>query len=85
MELTDVEASRLLTAVGHKPGGVLSKTPEKHRYECSCGYVSTFRRTFDQAVEAGILHMRKAAKELRANGVSSPNSGARRNNVRLVR
>jgi len=81
VELTDREAARLLSAVGHKPGGVYSKTPEKHRYECSCGYVSTYRRTANQAIEAGILHMRKAARELRANGVSSPNVSALANTV----
>lgn len=81
MSMTDREAIRLLESVGHKPGGVFSKTPEKHRYECSCGYVSVYRRTFGQAVDAGIHHMRKSARELRANGVSSPNSAPLRNSV----
>ena len=79
--MTDMEAAMLLESVGHTPGGILSKTPEKHRYECSCGYVSTFRRTQQLAVQAGIHHMRKAAQELRANGVSSPNSGRLANSV----
>lgn len=38
------------------------------RFRCSCGYLSTWRQTERDAVEAGIHHMRKTAAEYRANG-----------------
>lgn len=38
------------------------------RFKCSCGYLSTWRQTPEYAVEAGVLHMRKAAAEYRRNG-----------------
>lgn len=70
MAMSDRQAAALLRSVGHTPGGVRSKTELKHRYECSCGYVSTYRATFSGAVEAGLVHMRKEARALAANGVS---------------
>lgn len=70
--ITDAEAAALLRSVGHTPLGIRSKTPLKHRYECGCGYVSTYRATYRHAVEGGIHHMRKEAAILVANGVSVP-------------
>jgi hypothetical protein len=70
--MTNLEAAAICKAIGHMPEGVLSKTPTKHRFECGCGYVSTFRRTKMDAVDAGILHMRNVAARAVANGVSLP-------------
>jgi hypothetical protein len=72
--MTDRECAEILQRSGHKPGGLYSKSAQKHRFECGCGYVSTFRPTQRAAVEAGIIHMRKEAAKLTANGVSLPGS-----------
>lgn len=69
--MTNKRAAAICRAIGHNPRGILSKTPEKHVFECSCGYVSTNRRTFNLALEAGIHHMRLEAKKAVANGVSA--------------
>jgi hypothetical protein len=74
----DQSDAELLHALGHKPAGIYSPRSEfaharqKHRFECECGYVSTYRGSFEDAVQAGIHHMRKSAKAARANGVSAP-------------
>lgn len=70
--LSNRECAEICDAVGHAPAGVLSATATKHRFECSCGYVSTYRRTFQEAVQAGILHMRKVAQHAVANGAEIP-------------
>lgn len=66
--MSDKDAAEICRALNHPPAGVYSRTPEKHRFECSCGYQSTYRRTFALAVEAGIVHMRKVAAEAVKNG-----------------
>lgn len=66
--MTNKEAADICALLNHPPAGVYSATPDKHRFECSCGYHSTYRRTFTQAVEAGIIHMRKVASEAVKNG-----------------
>lgn len=70
--MTDREAAALCHALGHDPAGTYSKTPEKHRFECTCGYVSVYRRTLSLAVEAGIHHMRTVARHAAANGANIP-------------
>lgn len=70
--MTDKEAAAICESIGHHPAGILSLTPEKHRFECSCGYVSVNRRTFRLAIEAGIAHMRKEARLAVANGAEIP-------------
>jgi hypothetical protein len=76
MAMTDREAARICGALGHHPLGIESKTPMKHRFECSCGYVTTYRATFQHAVEGGIHHMRLEAKKALKNGVSAGQLGA---------
>ena len=68
--MTDREAAAICSAIGHHPAGIYSKTPEKHRFECSCGYVSVYRLNRRLALEAGIHHMRQEAKKAISNGVS---------------
>lgn len=80
--MTDREAAALLMKHGHTPDGIeivdrRDEFPDsipKHRFYCSCGYVSTNRATMKDAISAGIHHMRTEAKKLDANGVSLPNS-----------
>lgn len=77
--MSDRSDAELLRACGHQPKGLEGRESEflkrrgdthftKWRFHCSCGYVSTFRATKKDAVEAGIHHMRKVAREIRANG-----------------
>lgn len=74
--LTDRQCVEILRARGHNPLGVVSSAPEKHRFECSCGYRSVQRRTFQLALEAGIHHMRKEARLAVANGAQIPTKKA---------
>lgn len=77
MAMTDREAAAICSALGHKPEGVEAR-PEvsKYRFHCGCGYVSVYRRTFNLAVEAGIVHMRKEARLAVANGAVIPRGKA---------
>lgn len=74
--MTDREAAEICQSIGHVPAGLYSKTPQKHRFECSCGYVSVYRRTFPDAVQAGIHHMRQVARHAVSNGAVIPRKGA---------
>lgn len=66
--LTDKQASDLLASVGHEPLGIEVNARGKVRFECNCGYVSTYRMTAQDAIGAGIHHMRKEAQALLVNG-----------------
>ena len=70
--MTDKEAAAICSAIGHNPLGILILTPEKVRFECSCGYVSRNRRNVKLAVEAGIVHMRGVARHAFANSGNLP-------------
>ena len=66
MAMTDRSDAAMLHALGHAPKGIetvdrRSEFPQarvKHFFECSCGYRSTARGTFKDAVSAGVHHMR---------------------------
>lgn len=69
----------MLASIGHKPAGLEGRVSEfrkqageplyeKWRFHCECGYTSTFVYSQKVAVQDGIHHMRKTAKEYRANG-----------------
>lgn len=70
--MSDRECVEILRERGHQPLGVLSVTPERHRFQCSCGYESVNRRTFEIALEAGIHHLRKEARRALVNGAGIP-------------
>lgn len=73
VSMSDREAARICSAIGHHPAGISSR-PEvnKFRFVCGCGYESTNRQTFALAVGAGIHHMRKEARHAVANGGAIP-------------
>jgi hypothetical protein len=71
--MRDEEAAVIAEALGHLPKGAESDLRgERWRFECSCGYKSTYRMRVKGAIEAGIHHMRKVAQEGARNGVNIP-------------
>lgn len=57
-----------LDAAGHKVEIV--PTRRGYRARCTCSYISATRRTLPFAVEAGVHHLQKVIREMRASGVS---------------
>lgn len=82
--LSNQEAAAICTALNHKPAGLETLRPNKHRFHCGCGYVSTNRQTRQLAVQAGIHHMRKVALEAQKNGFQLPRSERVAENVAAV-
>lgn len=69
----------MAASMGHANPAVFETVRGRFVVTCSCGYQSTTRRTFVDALEAGVHHaLKEVAAQLR-NGVSVPgNVGGRR-------
>lgn len=70
--VTRAELFALAHAAGHTNPAVMESRRGKFFSTCSCGYQSTSRRTFEDALGAGVHHALKAGLEIAQNGVSSP-------------
>lgn len=62
------ELFRLAHSAGHTDPAVYETDGGKFFSTCSCGYRSTNRRTFEDALGAGVHHALKAGQEARQNG-----------------
>lgn len=70
MDYLPQEISRIANAAGHTRVEGFETLGGKFFVRCACGYRSTNRRTVRLAIEAGIHHLNKVAREFVASGVS---------------
>lgn len=68
--MTNREIAAAARALGHTQLEVRQRPNGRWELACSCGYVSTGRLEFNDAVGAGQIHLRKAAAAFGRNGVS---------------
>lgn len=70
--MTYSEMADLVRELGHTSPILESTRGGRWFGTCSCGYKSTTKATYEDAVGSLIHHMKKVAKEHLRNGVNSP-------------